>query len=148
MFSAVVCTESAAGVLGLHLVAVSTPRSLRLPALDEGTERSTAAVDDLRITISQYDILSLSEQVHLSHMAPIAAQHCKSAEKLEPTPINNPSTYFRQESSFYTLRSCHSFRRESLVNRTRSLLVKVGKYIGFCVYQRSCLLWPPVIVCR
>ena len=26
------------------------------------------------------------------------------------------------------------------------LLVKIGKYIGFCVYRRSYLLWSPVIM--
>ena len=26
------------------------------------------------------------------------------------------------------------------------LLVNIGKYMGFCVYRRSYLLWPPVIV--
>ena len=25
------------------------------------------------------------------------------------------------------------------------MLVKIGKYIGFCVYRRSYLLWSPVI---
>ena len=26
------------------------------------------------------------------------------------------------------------------------MLVKIGEYIGFCVYRRSYLLWSPVIV--
>ena len=26
------------------------------------------------------------------------------------------------------------------------LLVKIGKYVAFYLYRRSCLLWPPVIV--
>ena len=26
------------------------------------------------------------------------------------------------------------------------MLVKIGKYIGFCLYRRSYLLWSPVIV--
>ena len=26
------------------------------------------------------------------------------------------------------------------------MLVKIGKYIGFCVYRRSYLLWPPEVV--
>ena len=28
------------------------------------------------------------------------------------------------------------------------MLVKIGKYIGFCVYRRSYLLWSPVIIAR
>ena len=28
------------------------------------------------------------------------------------------------------------------------LLVKIGKYIGFCVYRRSYLLWSPVIAVK
>ena len=28
------------------------------------------------------------------------------------------------------------------------MLVKIAKYLGFCVYRRSYLLWPPVIVVR
>ena len=27
----------------------------------------------------------------------------------------------------------------------RGTMVKIGEYIGFCVYYRSCLLWSPVI---
>ena len=35
--------------------------------------------------------------------------------------------------------------RGTIVNRTKILLVKIGKYIGFCVYRRSYSLWSPVI---
>ena len=28
----------------------------------------------------------------------------------------------------------------------RMLLVKIRKYIGVCVYRRSCLIWSPVLV--
>ena len=27
----------------------------------------------------------------------------------------------------------------------QTLLVKIDKYVGFCVYRRSYLIWPPVI---
>ena len=36
--------------------------------------------------------------------------------------------------------------RETTVNRTKIFSVKIAKHIGFCVYRRSCLLWPPVLV--
>ena len=35
--------------------------------------------------------------------------------------------------------------RGTIVNKDQILLVKIGKYIGFCVYRRSYLLWFPVI---
>ena len=35
--------------------------------------------------------------------------------------------------------------RGTIVNRTIIVRVKIGKHIGFYVYHRSYLLWPPVI---
>ena len=40
-----------------------------------------------------------------------------------------------------------SLLRMTIVSRTKILLlVKIGTYMGFCVYRRSCLLWSPVIL--
>ena len=58
-------------------------------------------------------------------------------KQLETVPMTAAKKILRYSST--TITGNHS-------KQDQILLVKIAKYVGFCVRRRSYLIWPPVIV--